>query len=181
MESAPTGGDGETGGFAFFVFFLYKSALSDIKPAILGLNKRKGDKIMAERLFITITGCNHYLGLKPFAVGRLVRLCKESSNDYDGEAIRVDMPFIDTVGYVANSANTVYAGTYSAGRLYDKIDDTAFAEVAFITHSSVIAAVLTPDEASQLTGVGKDAWSGAAQDSSADGTQAQGKTTIGFC
>ena len=136
---------------------------------------------MGERLFITITGCNHYLGLKPFAVGRLVRLCKETSNDYDGEAIRAEMPYIDTVGYVANSANTVYAGTYSAGRLYDKIGDTAYAEVAFITHSSVIAAVLTPEEAAQLTGIGKDACAGSAQDSPSDGAQAHAKTTIGFC
>lgn len=136
---------------------------------------------MSERLFITITGCNHYLGLKPFAVGRLVRLRKEISNDYDGEAICVEMPFIEKVGYVANSANTVYAGTYSAGRVYDKIGDIAFAEVAFITHSSVIAAVLTSEEAEEVTGACKGVWQSEEASTSADATYTQGKQTIGFC
>ena len=53
---------------------------------------------------------------------------------------------IDTIGYVANSTSTVYAGTVSAGRLYDKIDDYAYAQTMFITHSSVIALVLSPEE-----------------------------------
>ena len=33
----------------------------------------------------------------------------------------------------------------SAGRLYDKIDDYAYAQTMFITHSSVIALVLPPE------------------------------------
>lgn len=99
-----------------------------------------------ENVFITITGQNHYLGLKPFKVGRLVKLIKEPDNDYDENAICAVMPFIDTVGYVANSTYTVFAGTYSAGRLYDKIGDYAYAQVMFITHSSVIALVLSPEE-----------------------------------
>lgn len=53
---------------------------------------------------------------------------------------------IDTIGYVANSTSTVYAGTISAGGLYDKIDDYAYAQTMFITHSSVIALVLPPEE-----------------------------------
>ena len=95
-------------------------------------------------MFITITGINHYYGAKPFEIG--LRLVKEPKNEYDGDAIRVELPFIETVGYVANSTSTVYRGTYSAGRIYDKIEDAAFAEVAFITHSSVIAAVLDPED-----------------------------------
>ncbi|MBE6679520.1 MAG: DNA-binding protein [Ruminococcaceae bacterium] len=96
-------------------------------------------------MFVTITGIHHYYGDKPFEIGRVVRLVKEPDNKYDDDAIRVELPFIETVGYVANSTNTVYRGTYSAGRIYDKIEDAAFAEVAFITHSSVIAAVLPPE------------------------------------
>ena len=99
-----------------------------------------------KNIFITITGQNHYLGIKPFKVGRIVKIIKETDNQYDGEAIRVELPFIDTVGYVANSVNTVYAGTCSAGKLYDKIDDYAYAEIMFITHSSVIALVVPPEE-----------------------------------
>ena len=96
-------------------------------------------------MFVTITGINNYYGVKPFEIGRVVRLVKEPDNKHDSDAIRVELPFIETVGYVANSTSTVYRGTYSAGRIYDKIEDAAFAEVAFITHSSVIAAVLPPE------------------------------------
>lgn len=99
-----------------------------------------------EQYFITITGLNHYLGKKPFQVGRTVTLIKDRNNPYDETAIRVELPFIETVGYVANSTDTVFAGTYSAGRLYDKIKEKALARVMFITHSSVIAEVLPPEE-----------------------------------
>ena len=104
----------------------------------------KEDEVM-ENMFITITGVNHYFGMKPFKIGKVFKIVKEDDNDYDGEAIRAELPMIDTIGYVANSTNTVYAGTISAGRLYDKIDDYAYAQTMFITHSSVIALVLSPD------------------------------------
>ncbi len=106
--------------------------------------------------FVTITGINHYLGTKPFKVNRMVKLIKEEKNDYDTEAIRVDMPYIDTVGYVANSPYTVFEGTFSAGRLYDIMDDTAFAQVLFITPAGVIAKVLSEDEAKNLFSSQKD-------------------------
>lgn len=106
---------------------------------------------MEKRRFITITGMNHYLGMKPFAVGRIVRLVKEPENAHDEDAIRVELPYIDTVGYVANSTSTVYMGTYSAGRIYDKIGEFALARVMFITHSGVIATVLTPEELDELS------------------------------
>ena len=98
-----------------------------------------------ENLFITITGQNSFLGLKPYKVGRIVKLIKEPENEHDEDSIRVELPFIDTIGYVANSTNTVYKGTHSAGRLYDKIGDEAFAQIMFVTHSSAIALVLPPD------------------------------------
>lgn len=92
--------------------------------------------------FVTITATDYYLGQKPFKVGRKVRLVKEKDNDFDSEAIRVELPYIDTIGYVANSIKTVYDGTLSAGRIYEKIGDTAVAQVMFITHSGVIAKIL---------------------------------------
>lgn len=100
--------------------------------------------------YVTITGIKHYYGKKPFKTGKIIALVKEPDNDYDNEAIRVQMPHIETVGYVANSPNTVYEGTMSAGRLYDKIGDSAFAKVEFITHSSVIARILTDAEISMM-------------------------------
>ena len=94
-----------------------------------------------KQCYITITGLQHYFGHKPFSPGQSVRLVKEPKNQHDGEAIRVELPFIGTVGYVANSPGTVFQGCFSAGRLYDKIGTTAIAEVCVLTHSSVVAKV----------------------------------------
>ena len=101
---------------------------------------------MDKNILITITGANNYFGKKPFKVGRVLKLTKEPYNDFDCEAIKAILPYIGTVGYVANSIHTVYEGTYSAGRLYDKFEDCAYAEIIVITHSSVIAKVLPDDE-----------------------------------
>lgn len=84
---------------------------------------------MDKTYFVTITGLNHYYGAKPFEIGRVIKLIKEPDNEYDNEAIVAFLPFIDKIGYVANSTNTVYQGTISAGRLYDKIEDYAYARV----------------------------------------------------
>ncbi len=100
--------------------------------------------------FITITGIDHYYGKTPFEIGRIARLSKEPENPHDPEAIRVELPVIGTIGYVANSTNTVYRGTASAGRIYDKMGDYAFARVFFVTHSSAIALVLSPDEVEEI-------------------------------
>ncbi len=100
--------------------------------------------------FITVTGLNHYLGTNPFKVGRLVKLIKEEDNVHDSDAIRVAMPYLDTVGYVANSVYTVYQGTCSASRIYEHIGKTAYAQIMFITHSSVIARILTKEEAIEI-------------------------------
>ena len=101
---------------------------------------------MSTLYFVTITGIDNYYGKKPFKIGRVFQLIKDRRNQYDGEAIMAYLPFIEKIGYVANSVNTVYRGTLSAGRLYDKIGDYAFAKVMFITHTSVIAVVLDKEE-----------------------------------
>lgn len=101
---------------------------------------------MENTYFVTITGIDHYYGKKPFEIGRIVKLIKDKDNEYDKEAVAAYLPFIEIIGYVANSTNTVYDGTISAGRLYDKIDDYAYARVMFITHTSVIALVLDKED-----------------------------------
>lgn len=101
---------------------------------------------MENTYFVTITGISHYYGKKPFEIGRIVKLIKDKENECDKEAIAAYLPFIETIGYVANSVNTVYDGTISAGRLYDKIDDYAYARVMFVTHTSVIALVLDKND-----------------------------------
>lgn len=67
-----------------------------------------------------------------------VKLIKEPDNDYDKEAIRVEMEPLLTIGHVANSANTVLGDCFSAGRLYDKIGDTAKAKVIHVLPHGVI-------------------------------------------
>lgn len=132
-----------------------------------------------ENIFITITGQNQYLGLKPFKVGRVVKLVKERDNEFDEDAIRAELPFIDTVGYVANSTNTVYKGTFSAGRLYDKIGEEAFAQIMFITHSAAIALILPPDEDEEID----DSFefeSVSAETANSEGSNTA-KNKIGFC
>ena len=101
---------------------------------------------MKSRTFITIPIRNEYYGRKPFKLGKLLTLTKEPDNIHDNEAIKVSVPGIDTVGYVANSSSTVYNGTISAGRLYDRFDDYIYAAVAFVTKSSVIASIIEKDE-----------------------------------
>ncbi|MDD4843608.1 MAG: HIRAN domain-containing protein [Anaerotignum sp.] len=98
--------------------------------------------------YITITGMNHYYGMKPFSVGKKIRCYKEPDNSYDTEAIKVTMKEIGTVGYVANSPLTTAMGTMSAGRIYDRVGHKFVAEVLFITSSKVICKVL--DEETNL-------------------------------
>ena len=93
------------------------------------------------KTLITIAGINHYFGLAPFEKGSKVKLIKEPDNSYDHEAIRVEMKGLGKVGYVANSAYTVQGMCMSAGRLYDRIDETAKAKVLFVMPNFVIAAV----------------------------------------
>ncbi len=101
---------------------------------------------MDRKYFITITGLGHYYDNKPLEIGRIVRITKEPYNIHDNEAIRVELPFIGTIGYVANSVATVLKGTVSAGRLYDNIGEYAYARIMFITDSGVIGLVLSPEE-----------------------------------
>ena len=101
---------------------------------------------MEKSIYITITGGNNYFGKAPFKPDRIFKLEKEPDNLHDCEAIKVSHELIGTVGYVANSVHTVYEGTYSAGRLYDKIDKTAYVQVMFVTHSSAIARLLPDSE-----------------------------------
>lgn len=58
-----------------------------------------------------------------------IRLEKEPDNEYDKEAIKVTYEGLGKIGYVANSSYTVIGESMSAGRLYDKIGDTAYLRV----------------------------------------------------
>lgn len=104
---------------------------------------------MGNDYFITITGTKHYYGMKPFEIGRIIKLVKEPHNEYDPEAIRAELPFIGEIGYVANSVHTVVKGTFSGGRVYDLFEEEAFAQVLFVTHDSVICLLIIQEDEKQ--------------------------------
>ena len=91
--------------------------------------------------FVTITGFKHYYGLTPFAIGNVVKCIKELENPYDSEAIKVTMPMIGKVGYVANSPDTIANGAMSAGRVYDHVKNQFYVRVMFTTHTKVICKI----------------------------------------
>lgn len=77
-----------------------------------------------------------------------VRLVKEPDNEVDTEAIKVELEGLGHVGYVANNPYTVAGESYSAGRLYDKIGDTAEGTVLYVLPKGVLCYV---NEESLLT------------------------------
>ena len=70
-----------------------------------------------ERIYFTLTGTNYYHGKEFLKSGMKVKLDKEPDNQYDTEAIRVEMNPLSKIGYVANSTNTVIGDSWSAGRI----------------------------------------------------------------
>ena len=81
------------------------------------------------KIYFTLTGTKYYQGSSFMEPGTRVCLRKEPDNEYDKEAIRVEMPGLGKVGYVANSAHTVIGECLSAGRLYDRIGKKAAGKV----------------------------------------------------
>lgn len=91
-----------------------------------------------KKTYFTITGTNHYYGQKYFEPNMEVRLVKEPDNEYDKEAIKVEMDGLGTVGYVANSTYSVLGESISAGRLYDRIGDIARGVVKYVLPQGVV-------------------------------------------
>lgn len=83
------------------------------------------EEMSMEKIYFTIAGTRHHYGQDFFEVKQEVRLIKEPDNEYDKEAIKVEMEGLGLVGYVANSPYTVQGESMSAGRLYDRIGNTA--------------------------------------------------------
>ena len=94
-----------------------------------------------KKVFITLTGTKHYFGNDFLEKGMKLRLEKEPDNEYDKEAIEVTLEGLGKIGYVANSAYTVIGESMSAGRLYDKIGDTAHAKVVLVTEAGTICKI----------------------------------------
>lgn len=93
------------------------------------------------KVFITLTGTKYYYGADFLKKGMKVKLEKEPDNKYDKEAIKVTYEGLGKIGYVANSSYTVIGESMSAGRLYDKIADTACAKVVLVTPTGILCKV----------------------------------------
>ena len=88
--------------------------------------------------YFTLTGTKYYHGNGFLNPGMKIKLIKEPENQYDSEAIRVEMKGLGKIGYVANSTGTVLGETLSAGRLYDRIGKKAWGKVVIVTDHGVV-------------------------------------------
>ena len=94
-----------------------------------------------KKIYVTLTGTKYHYGKDFLEPSMKVKLVKEPDNEYDAEAIRVEMEAVGHLGYVANSCYTVLGESISAGRLYDKIGDTAKAKVLHVLPQGVLLKV----------------------------------------
>ncbi len=96
---------------------------------------------MAKRVYISISGTCFFYGNEFLEPKMRVTLKKEPDNEHDSEAIAVEMEGLGRIGHVANSVKTVIGESMSAGRLYDRIGETAEAEVLYVLPQGVVCAV----------------------------------------
>ncbi len=93
------------------------------------------------KIYFTLTGTKYYYGKEFLKPGMTVQLVKEPDNGYDKEAIVVRLHGLGDIGHVANSTHTVLGDSMSAGRLYDKIGDTAEGKVLYVMPQGVLCKV----------------------------------------
>lgn len=96
--------------------------------------------------YVTINHTEDFGGVLGFRVGDTLTLRKDHNNDYDDEAIMVYGKHDTKCGYVANSVESVARGTMSAGRLYDRIDESCECIIQFILDGVMIATVKSGTE-----------------------------------
>ena len=111
------------------------------------------EALMTTKIYFTIAGMNFRYGTAVAERGMTVTLQKDPTNEYDHEAIKVNLPGLGQVGWVANSVGTVLGESYSAGRLYDKIGDTAEGTIEYVTSRGVVCALTLsadPDSAAEI-------------------------------
>ena len=95
-----------------------------------------------EKLYFTLTGTNHHYGTDFMEPGMEVNLVKDPENEYDKEAIKVEMAGLGLVGFVANSPHTVKGESMSAGRLYDRIRDAATGKILYVLPQGVLCEIV---------------------------------------
>lgn len=97
------------------------------------------------QIFITINHLDDFNGLSNIKVGDTLTLKKDLDNPYDDEAIAVYNKDEVKVGYVANSVDTVARGTFSGGRIYEKINIDDKCCVMFIISECIIARIINEE------------------------------------
>ncbi|MBR0417648.1 MAG: DNA-binding protein [Erysipelotrichaceae bacterium] len=85
-----------------------------------------------QSIYITINHLDDFECTSFLRPGDRLILKKDRDNIYDDEAIIAYKENKTKVGYVANSVHSVARGTYSAGRLYDRIGDETECIVRFV-------------------------------------------------
>ena len=99
-----------------------------------------------EKIYFTIAGMGHYFGNEFVEPNMEVKLLKEPDNEHDKEAIKVELPGLGQVGYVANSPFTVMGESMSAGRIYDKMGDTAIGKVMYVIPQGVLCELVVEEK-----------------------------------
>ena len=99
-----------------------------------------------KRIYITVDHLPDCVRVHVAEVGQELTLKKDTRNPYDDEAIKVFNKNGTDIGYVANSVETVARGTYSAGRIYDKIKDGQKCITRFIIDEYLIAEIADETE-----------------------------------
>ena len=95
-----------------------------------------------EKIYFTIAGTKHHYGQEYFESNMEVKLVKEPDNEFDKEAIKVEVEGLGLVGYVANSPYTVQGESMSAGRIYDRIGDMAAGIVKYVLPEGVLCELI---------------------------------------
>ena len=91
-----------------------------------------------DSIYITVNHLDDFNSNYMFKPGDILTFKKDPNNCYDDEAIAAYSEHGCKCGYVANSVSTVFRGTYSAGRAYDKVPDEFKGTVRFANEESLI-------------------------------------------
>ena len=91
-----------------------------------------------DSIYITVNHLDDFNSTYMFRPGDILTLKKDPNNCYDDEAIAAYDKHGCKCGYVANSVSTVARGTYSAGRVYDKVSAEFSGLVGFVTEDLLI-------------------------------------------
>lgn len=116
-------------------YLIAEGLTEEVKKLDAEINMLKSSK----DTLITVSGTRFYFGLDVFKPGQVLDLIKETDNEHDSDAIRVEIEG-ETVGYVANSEFTLIEGVKSASEIRSL--NFKRAEVVFIYMDEYVIAKL---------------------------------------